>query len=117
VVVAATNIPGPTGVTVHARPQFGDVTSTNGTLSGSKANSSATINVTLPSGVSVIQVVTSSFTITADLAPFLPLVDGEPVEQIRLAASYGAGSQVFYITKSGKEVPAERYFGRVVATK
>jgi hypothetical protein len=24
---------------------------------------------------------------------------------------------VFYITKSGKEVPAERYFGRVVATK
>jgi hypothetical protein len=116
VVVTATNIPVPTGVTVQARPQFGDVTSTNGTLSGSKASSSATINVTLPSGVSVIQVVTNAFTITADLAPFLPFVDGEPVERIRLAAAYGASPQVFYITKSGKEVPAEKYFGRVVST-
>jgi hypothetical protein len=62
-------------------------------------------------------VVTGAFTITADLAPYLPLIDGEPVEQIRLAAAYGAGSQIFYITKSGKEVPAERYFGRVVSTK
>jgi hypothetical protein len=117
VVVAATNIPVPTGVTVQARPQFGDASTTNGTLAGSKASSSATINVTLSSGVSVIQVVTNAFTITADLAPFLPLIDGEPVEQIRLAAAYGGGSQVFYITKSGKEVPAERYFGRVVSTK
>lgn len=117
VVVAATNIPVPTGIRVDVRPQFGNVSSFNGTLSGTQGSSSATVSATLPSGVSVIQVVTSAFTITADLAPYLPLIDGEPVEQIRLAAAYGAGSQVFYITKSGKEVPAERYFGRVVSTK
>ncbi len=117
VVVAATDIPVNTGIRIEVRPQFGVVTSHNGSLTGTQSSSSATVNATLPSGVSVIQVVTNAFTITADLAPYLPLIDGEPVEQIRLAAAYGAGSQVFYITKSGKEVPAERYFGRVVATK
>jgi len=116
VVVAATNIPVNTGIRVDVRPQFGAFTSHNGSLTGTQASSSATVNATLPSGVSVIQVVTNAFTITADLAPHLPLIDGEPVEQIRLATAYGGGSHVFYITRSGKEVPAERYFGRVVAS-
>jgi hypothetical protein len=60
--------------------------------------------------VSIIQVVTAPFTVSADLSPFLPRIDGEPVEKIRLAAVYGGTSQMYFITRSGKEVPAGKEF-------
>jgi hypothetical protein len=83
-------------------PQFANPVSTTVSSSGSFATSNATANVTFPNGrISALQTF-AGFTLTASLAP---IIDGEPAEQVLLAATYGEPSTLTLVTKSGKEMP------------
>ena len=75
---------------------------------GSFASSTANVNVTLPAGqVSVVQAV-AAMTLTGQTANLFPLIDGEPVERVALAATPGQPSAVSLVTKSGKEVRVDQ---------
>ncbi|HMU55324.1 MAG TPA: hypothetical protein PKA61_09970 [Nitrospira sp.] len=105
VTLTATNTPVPTSYTVKMIPQFAAPVSTTVNSSGSFAMSTATANVTFPNGrISALQVF-AGFTLTAALAP---IIDGEPVQQILLAAGFGESSSLTLVTKSGKEIPVSR---------
>jgi hypothetical protein len=74
-------------------------------LSGTPSLSTASSDVTFPSGqVSVLNVF-ASFTITAGL---FPLIDGEEVDRVLMAATMGETSSLTLVTKSGKEVPVSQ---------
>ncbi len=107
--LTATNTPVGTVFTVRLIPQFApkvDVTSAPST--GTFSSSTTTSNVSFPVGqVSLINAF-ASFTLTAQVASLYPLIDGEPVERIMLAANYGGPSTVTLITKSGKKVTADQ---------
>jgi hypothetical protein len=110
VTLIATNTPIGTTITLSLLPQFGSSTIVPGpiTTSGSFASSTASANVTFPSGEVSLLLATASFTITSTTAALFPLMDGEPVERVMVAANYGEPSTVTLITKSGKEVRADR---------
>ncbi len=114
VTLTASNIPVGTIVTVKLIPQAGDPTSGNsGPSTGTFASATATASVTFPSGqVSVLNAF-ASFTLPALVAGLFPLIDGEPVERVMVAARYGEPSTVTLITRSGKEVPVEQVFPQV----
>ena len=107
VALTATNTPvgAPTAMAVRLIPQSGSwtdvpVTSHTGTF----ASSTASADVTFPVGrVSVVQAI-ASFTLTGQTASLFPLIDGEPVERVMVAASPGEPSTVSLVSKSGKEV-------------
>jgi hypothetical protein len=107
VVLNATNTPvgSPTALTVRLVPN-GSPTSIGvpaGDHTGSFASSSATVNVNLPVGqVTVIQAF-ASMTLTGQTASLFPLIDGEPVERVMVAAQPGGPSTLSLVTKSGKE--------------
>lgn len=102
VVITATNTPVPTTFTVRMTPQFANPVSTTANSSGSLATSNATASVTLPNGlISALQAF-AAFTLTASIAP---MIDGEPVEQVLMAASYGEPSSLTLVMKSGREIP------------
>ena len=70
---------------------------------GTFATSTATANVNFPTGeVSVLNAF-GSFTLP-QIASLFPLIDGEEVERIMVAAAYGKPSSVTLMTKSGREV-------------
>jgi len=102
VTLAATNTPVGSVFTVRLITQSGTFSTINSTAStGTFASSTATASVPFPTGpISLINVF-SSFTLTASL---FPQIDGEPVERVMVAATYGEPSTVTLITKSGKEV-------------
>jgi hypothetical protein len=116
VVVNATNTPvgAPTVITVRVMPQgnASSVAVPGADHAGTFASSTATANVTLPSGqVSVLQA-HASMTLTGQTASLFPLIDGEPVEQVAVVATPGQPSKLSLVTKSGKErrvdeLPAE----------
>lgn len=110
VVLNATNTPvgGATAITLRLIPQSPgtataiaiDPTAHTGTF----ASSSASASVTLPVGqVSVLQA-SAAMTLTGQTASLFPLIDGEPVERVMVAASPGEPSTVSLVTRSGKEV-------------
>jgi len=102
VILTATNTPAPTSYTVRMIPQFASPTSQTVMSSGAFSLSTATANVTFPNGrISGLQAY-AGFTLTASLAP---IIDGEPADQVLLAAGYGEPSTLTLLTKSGKEVP------------
>jgi hypothetical protein len=109
VALAASNVPLGTTVTVRATPLTGGTSSAvstglAGTLAASTATASLTFSVNQPSVISA----SATFTL-ASLPGAGPLfADGEPVEQIRVAATLGGPSQVTYITRSGREVPSDQ---------
>lgn len=93
-------------------PKFGVATSGSSFAStGTFANSTATANVNFPTGqVSVLNAF-GSFTLP-QLASLFPLIDGEEVDRIMVAATYGEPSSVTLMTKSGREVrPDQLSFG------
>jgi len=104
VTLTTTNTPVGTVFTVRLLPQFGVATSVSSFAStGSFAASTATANVNFPTGqVSVLNAF-GSFTLP-QIASLFPLMDGEEVDRIMMAAAYGEPSVVTLITKSGKEV-------------
>jgi hypothetical protein len=82
-------------------PQFANPVSQTVNSSGTFASSTATANVTFPNGrISGLQAF-AGFTLTASLAP---IIDGEPADQVLLAAGYGEPSTLTLVTKSGREV-------------
>ncbi|MBI4002356.1 MAG: hypothetical protein HY348_11305 [Nitrospira defluvii] len=107
VVLTANNIPVPTLFTVQVHlPTTSNpmVTVTSGASSGSFATSTATANVTLiPSQVSVL-IVYANFNIPPTIARLLPLIDGEEVDHVMMAAGLGECSSTSLMTKLGKRV-------------
>jgi hypothetical protein len=102
VILTATNTPVPTPYTIRLIPRFGGATTQTVSSSGSFAISTATANVTFPNGrISALQAY-AGFTLTASLAP---MIDGEPADQVLLAAGYGEPSTLTLVTKSGREIP------------
>ena len=59
----------------------------------------------LPPGQLCVVTAYASF---QQVARLFPVIDGEPVEQIMVAASVGEPSTTILITKSGKEVPVSQ---------
>jgi len=106
--LAAANIPLGTTVTVTAKPQNGAASSAvSSALAGALAASTATASLTIPTNQPSVISASVTFTL-ASLPGAGPLyADGEEVEQVRVAAILGGPSQVVYITRSGRELPAE----------
>lgn len=112
VVLAATNTPVGTVFTVKLIPQFAAPTEYTAPSIGTFSNSTATIDVTFPQGqVSLINAY-ASFTLPVQIAAALPLIEGEPVERVLLAAEEGEGA-LMLVTRSGKEYPAKKVLGEV----
>jgi hypothetical protein len=107
VALSATNTPvgAPTAMAVRLLPQTGSWTDVPVTThTGTFASSTASADVTFPVGrVSVVQAI-ASFTLTGQTASLFPLIDGEPVERVMVAATPGAPSTVSLVTQSGREV-------------
>lgn len=107
VVLNATNTPvgAPTVITVRLIPQgnasSASVPSANHT--GTFASSTATANVTLPVGQVTVLQAHAAMTLTGQTASLFPLIDGEPVERVMLAALPGEPSTLSLVTRSGKE--------------
>lgn len=105
VILTATNTPAPTTYTIKLLPQFASPVSQTVNSGGSFAVSTATANVTFPNGVISALQAFAGFTLTASLAP---IIDGEPADQVLLAAGYGEPSTLILVTKSGKEIPVSQ---------
>jgi len=110
VVVTATNTPvgGMTAITLRLIPQSPgtptDIAIPAAGHTGTFTSSSATASVTLSVGqVSVLQAF-AAMTLTGLTASLFPLIDGEPVERVMVAAAQGQPSTVSLVTKTGKEV-------------
>jgi hypothetical protein len=103
VVVNGTNLPSGTAIEVKLTPETGAATTVSGTLTGSTASSTTTVNLSLPaSGVSVIRA-----TVTLDVLIALgrpTFINGEKVEKVEVAATFGGASDLVYITSSGRRV-------------
>ena len=84
------------------------VTVTRGASSGSFASSTATANVTLtPSQVSVL-IVYANFNIPPTIARLFPLIDGEEVDHVMMAAGLGETSSTSLVSKHGKKVDLDQ---------
>jgi hypothetical protein len=107
VVLNATNTPvgGPTVITVRLIPQgaASSVAVQSADHTGTFANSSATANVTLAVGRVTVLQAHAAMTLTGQTASLFPLIDGEPVERVEVAATPGQPSTLSLVTKSGKE--------------
>jgi hypothetical protein len=107
VVVNATNTPvgSPTEIKVRLIPRgtASTVTVPAAQHTGSFASSSATANVTLAAGQVTVLQAFASMTLTGQFASLFPLIDGEPVERVMVAANLGEASTLSLVTKAGKE--------------
>ena len=103
VVVNGTNLPSGTGVQVKLTPESGTPTTVPGTLTGSTASSTATVNLTLPNGgLCVIRATVILEVLISQSNPMF--INGERVRQIEVAATFGGESEVVYVTTSGRRV-------------
>jgi hypothetical protein len=99
-------VPVGTLVQVTVIPEAGLRTSVqSGALAGTFDLSTATAQVTLPAGTSVI---TASATVellaSADIPPMF--IEGERVARIEITANFGGESDLVYVTKSGRRIAA-----------
>ena len=106
VALGAANIPIGTVIQVALIPTSGAVTTVSSSpLFGTVAASTATASLSLPAGMSVLS---ATATIDLTIARLRPLfIEGERVNRIEVAAVYGGGSKVTYITQSGRRIKAE----------
>jgi hypothetical protein len=107
VTLAATNIPLGTVISLTSTPMRGTGSSTissglAGTVASSTANGTLTISTTQPNVITA----SASFTLTADAVGGPIYAEGEPVERMRVDATWGGFSRVTYITRTGREVVA-----------
>jgi hypothetical protein len=107
----AANIPLGTVVTLILTPESGVSSTVQSTpLAGALASSTATASVTLPQGRSLLNAtVTIEISSTASLSP--KFIDGERVQRVEIAAAYGAGSQITYITETGRRIKGRESVG------
>jgi len=110
VVFTTTGVPVGNTVQLTLTPAFGSRSSViSPALTGSTASATASVQITLPVGPSVLSAQTT-FTIVAALGDLLRNFAGnERVEKVTLVATLGGPSKVKLITVSGKEydAPAE----------
>ena len=117
VALTASNIPLGTVVQVTATPQSGSkTTATSSGLAGSVASSTATASITLSLTQTNVLTATATFPLVASLGtgpiyaeglvpnPASGGIEGEEVTHVRVAAVFGGGSKVTYLTRSGREV-------------
>ena len=108
VALAATNTPvgSPTVITVRVMP-LGSVSSiavASADHTGTFASSTASANVTLPVGQVTVLQASAAMTLTGQTASLFPLIDGEPVERVMVAAAPGQPSTLSLVSRAGKEV-------------
>lgn len=105
VAIEASNVPVGTVATVTLTPAQGARTTTQSTaLAGTDLASTASADVTLPAGMCVITA-TAVIDLTQSTAMRTPLLlDGERVDRIEVAATFGGRSEVTYVTRSGRRI-------------
>ena len=107
VIVAASNIPTGTTVSVQSHPEFGNnIKSATGTLSGTESASTAAVQLEIPTGYVALLTVSATYQATTAFLGAPIFSEGEKVVQIRVDSQLGGGSLVTYITESGREIPA-----------
>lgn len=100
VAIEAANIPVGTIVQVTLIPVNGARASTQtGPLAGTQTASTTTASLSLTSGMSVL-----SASAVVDVSQQAMVIDGERVNRIEIAATYGGPSQVTYVTQSGRRI-------------
>lgn len=104
VVFTTTGVPIGNTVTLTVVPATGTpIIVPSGALDGTTASATASVNVNLPSGPSVLQA-TTTYTIVVAMGDALSVyAQGERVEKIRLSATLNGKSTTTLITVSGKE--------------
>lgn len=112
----------PTGNTVIVRlvPAYGNITEVqSAAIAGTTGAGTASVQLTLPQGPSVLQA-TTTYTVVVAMGDSLSrFADNERVEKVQLTATLGsAGQEVKLITVSGKEfsVPAALFEAATRAT-
>ena len=106
VAITTNNIPAGTIFTVRVAPKFGseiDVSSTASADTGNPGEALATAQIDLPAGEIVTLSAFADFTI--QIASLFPLINGEEVGRVLVAANFGEKSQLTFVTKSGKIIP------------
>lgn len=103
VALEGANLPVGTVVQVTLTPSKGNRTTVQSSgLAGTEAASTANASVTLPGGISVIS---ASAVIDLTIASAKPLfIEGERVNRIEVAATFGGPSELTYVTQSGKRI-------------
>lgn len=103
IALQAVNIPVGTVVQVVIQPEAQARTIIQSTpLAGSTTASTATASATLPDGLTLITA-TATFNLqTAQAAPLF--INGERIDRIEVATTYGGASEVTYIARSGKRI-------------
>ncbi len=98
-------VPPGTVIKLSVTPEYGAAMSTNSPpTTGTLADASTTVSVSVPEGRSVL-LATTSFIVTAALGEQLaPYAQGETVEQVRLIAEAGQPSRMVLLTASGREL-------------
>lgn len=100
--VSASNIPVGTTVNVWVIPQYGNATSAAAILSGTDQSSTASASVNLSTSYSNVVTAEATFTILQAM-----YWRGEEIDKVKVATRLGGESETVYITRSGKEIPAE----------
>jgi hypothetical protein len=106
VAIEGANIPVGTVVTVTLTPAQGArTTAQSSALAGTESASTASASVSLPAGMSVISAAATIDLTTQTGAARPPLMmDGERVDRIEVAATFGGPSEVTYVTHSGRRI-------------
>jgi hypothetical protein len=108
--ISASNIPVGTTITVSVVPQSGVASNSASTaLSGTQQSSTATASVNLSSTDTCVLVAETTFNIQTAMN-----YDGEKITKATVVASLGGGSQVTYITASGKKIPSWKLMAGVL---
>ena len=103
VALEGANIPVGTFIQVTLTPSNGSRTTVQSSaLAGTTAASTANASVNLPGGISVIS---ASAIVDLTIAKATPLfLDGERVNRIEVAATFGGPSELTYVTQSGRRI-------------
>ena len=106
--LTTTNVPLGNTISVTVKPANGDATSVvSPAISGTLANGTTSVQLTLPAGPSIIQAQTT-YTVVAALGNALSnFANNERVERLEIASDLGgSGSRVQLVTVSGKKFDA-----------
>jgi hypothetical protein len=103
VALEGANLPVGTVVQVTVTPSTGNRTTVQSSaLAGTEAASTASASVTLPAGITVVS---GSAVIDLTIASAKPLfMEGERVNRIEVAATFGGPSELTYVTQSGRRI-------------
>jgi hypothetical protein len=103
VALEGANLPVGTVVQVTVTPSTGNRTTVQSSaLAGTEAASTASASITLPGGITVVS---GSAVIDLTIASAKPLfMEGERVNRIEVAATFGGPSELTYVTQSGRRI-------------